>query len=525
MAFRKSNVGWKKRFKQEEKAATKTVVAGEPKLRWTPGKPGNPMRHTFSADHFQKRQRVGYVARQDPSLIRRLKNDIDDLSLPQHVVVAKSRARQDMALTKLTGVLHRYINKSLMKALFYWKYGALSSLQRRTLELEEALESSNDLNEHLEKQLKECNLKLENMITTDHLTKRKSQKAMNVASTKQTVLAQTLSKAQNDIKRLNGQKKYLIMRMRKMGTQGFLRSLWRCNTRAAFRTWQHYHLRVGHTLNQDERAVQFHSRWMLRIAFNGFRIALMQTSRTANMFARRKRLTKRDVLVDWKDFIRHKRKAGFMLGKLMIHANKRVVQPAFDMLRRQDVVLDGRERIANIRAETNTELAKMAHNMNGKSLYSMFRIVKQNHKASKAKCLRVWVRAVAFVQWEESAHRRVAMYLLSKRLRGVWSRWCHLVHKRKLTRNVIQLAVHRNEDEVTYVRLQKGYSAFTLLNDWCLRREQATKTIASFAYRQGMNLVSSALFKWSRRTRAIHIEMSLGYRMDRFAKTFRRRVR
>jgi hypothetical protein len=167
MSFRKSAVGWKKRFKHDkDKAAAeakKDSKDSESVLRWTPGSPGQPKRHTFSADHFQKRQRVGFVTRRDPSLIRRLKSDLDDLSLPQHVVVAKSRARQDMAATRMISVLMRHANKLMLRAMFYWKYGAMRSIQKRTEELEDALESSNDLNDHLESQLKEVTLKLDNV--------------------------------------------------------------------------------------------------------------------------------------------------------------------------------------------------------------------------------------------------------------------------------------------------------------------------------------------------------------------------
>lgn len=144
MAFRKSAVGWKKRFKepsQKEMKVEVQTVTEDPKLRWSPGKPGDPKRHTFSADHFQKRQRIGFVTRKDPSFVRRLRSDLDDLSLPQHVVVAKSRARQDMAVTRLTAVLLRHATKLMMKAMLYWKYGALDSLEKRTKELEEALDS------------------------------------------------------------------------------------------------------------------------------------------------------------------------------------------------------------------------------------------------------------------------------------------------------------------------------------------------------------------------------------------------
>ena len=164
MAFRKSAVGWKKRFKHENATnAKKQNKDKESVLRWTPGSPGEPKRHTFSADFFQKKQRVGFVTRRDPSLIRRLKSDLSDLSLPQHFVVAKSRARQDMAATRMMSVFMRHANKLMLRAMFYWKYGAMSSIQRRTEELEEALESSNDLNDHLENQLKEVTLKLDNV--------------------------------------------------------------------------------------------------------------------------------------------------------------------------------------------------------------------------------------------------------------------------------------------------------------------------------------------------------------------------
>ena len=164
MAFRKSAVGWKKRFKHENATnAKKQDKDKDSVLRWTPGSPGEPKRHTFSADFFQKKQRVGFVTRRDPSLIRRLKSDLSDLSLPQHFVVAKSRARQDMAATRMMSVFMRHANKLMLRAMFYWKYGAMASIQRRTEELEEALESSNDLNDHLENQLKEVTLKLDNV--------------------------------------------------------------------------------------------------------------------------------------------------------------------------------------------------------------------------------------------------------------------------------------------------------------------------------------------------------------------------
>tara|TARA_B100000780_G_scaffold278808_1_gene253783 strand:- start:4189 stop:5313 length:1125 start_codon:yes stop_codon:yes gene_type:complete len=369
MSFSKNNIGWKQRFKHKDETKTKEVVRDkveDENLRWKPGTPANPMRHTFSTDAFQRKQRIGYVARQDPSLIRRLRNDIDELSLPQHVVVAKSRAKQDMALTKLYSIAQRHITKCLFKAMFYWKYGALASLQRRTIELEEALDSSNDLNDHLEQQLKEQILKCENMITTEHLTRRKSQKAGQVASTKQNILEVSLAKAQLDLKRMNGQKKYLMMRMRKMGTKGFLKSLWKCNTRAAFRTWQRYSIQVGKVLSKDQVAVNHFQRRLLRRAFNSFVLELMQVSRVANLFARKKRLRKRDVILDWKDWCNHRNKAGFLLGKLMIHAYKRNVQPAFDMLRRQDVILDSNERIANMREETDLQIVDITHGYNGK---------------------------------------------------------------------------------------------------------------------------------------------------------------
>ena len=50
----------------------------------------------------------------------------------------------------------------------------------------------------------------------------------------------------------------------------------------------------------------------------------------------------------------------------MIHAYKRNVQPAFDMLRRQDVILDSNERIANMREETDLQIVDITHGYNGK---------------------------------------------------------------------------------------------------------------------------------------------------------------
>jgi len=134
----------------------------------------------------------------------------------------------------------------------------------------------------------------------------------------------------------------------------------------SFRTWQRYSIQVGKVLSKDEVAVNHFQRRLLRRAFNSFVLELMQVSRVANLFARKKRLRKRDVILDWKDWCNHRNKAGFLLGKLMIHAYKRNVQPAFDMLRRQDVILDSNERIANMREETDLQIVDITHGYNGK---------------------------------------------------------------------------------------------------------------------------------------------------------------
>tara|TARA_B100000780_G_scaffold278808_1_gene253782 strand:- start:2804 stop:3955 length:1152 start_codon:yes stop_codon:yes gene_type:complete len=154
----------------------------------------------------------------------------------------------------------------------------------------------------------------------------------------------------------------------------------------------------------------------------------------------------------------------------------------------------------------------------------MFRIVKQNHKATKARTLRIWLRSVKYIKWEESTHKKVARYILSKLLHAVFYNWKQLVHNRTLARKVIKKACSRNLEEVVMYRLQKGYDKFHIYREWCLAREQACKTIGFFVYRQAMNKVASALSKWVRKTHTIAIHMSLGYRISRFENTFKRRV-
>ena len=528
MAFRKSSVGWKKRFKEPSEKEIKVlnkVTSEDPKLRWTPGTPGDPKRHTFSADKYKLRQRVGYVTRQNPSFVRKLRSDLDNLSLPQHVVIAKSRARQDMAVTRLTGVLLRHANKLLVKAMLYWKYGALNSLEKRTRELEEALDSSNELNEHLENQLKELTLKMDNMRTTEHLTKRKSQKLLNVSSTKTKSLEQSLNLALNNLTKLKKQKARLAQKMKSLGTTSLVRSLWRCNARSAFRVWQLHHQHLGHVLDKTIQAIVHHRKRRLRTCFDGFRLAADQNVQVQRLFLRKRRITKRNVYVKWWDFIAKRKAAGFLLGKLMVHANKRNCGPAFQKLKRYDVVLNGRALVHEIKLQTQEEIRNMQTTVEGKVVYSMYRIIIQNHKASKSKALRVWQKNMKFIIWEEQAHRRVAVYLCQKKVRTSWVHWRHLLHRRSIARLAIQKACYKNEHQVTQVRLDRGFSAFYNNCQFIVGRENAARTLGMFINRQAMNQCATALSNWVRRTHAMGMQVSLACRVDRFAQTFTRRAK
>lgn len=521
MSFRKSSVGWKERFKetsQRDIKVKKKVISEDPKLRWTPGKAGDPKRHTFSADHFQKRQRIGYVTRENPSLIRRLKSDLGDLSLPQHVVVAKSKARQDMAVTRLTSVMLRHANKLLVKAMMYWKFGALESLEKRTKELEEALNSSNDLNDHLEGQLKELTLKMDNMVTTEHLTKRKSQKLLTVSMTKTRGLEQSLNKALNTIKKITSQKLYVTKRMKKMGTKAFFRSLWRCNARAAFRKWQEYHQHIGYKLDKTRMARNFYCRRRMRSCFDGLRLAKTQTNRVQILFLRKRRLAKRDVYLKWWEFIARKRNAGFLLGKLMLLANKRMCQPAFDSLKRQDVVHHGRALVEEIKNVTNERIQEMKTAVKSKVVYSMYRIIIQNHKASKGKAMRIWQNSVRFIIWEEKVHLMTALYVCKTRIKNVWCHWIDLIKRRKRARKYIQRAKENNENQITVVRLRRGFSSFYTNCHFINGRRYAARTLSVFIYRQAMNQCATALAKWIRHTHAMNVQISLMTRVDRYSK-------
>ena len=363
------------------------------------------------------------------------------------------------------------------------------------------------------------------MVTTNHLTKRKSQKAQNVSSTKTQGLEQDLSKAHNDVKKLTSQKLYLHRRMKKMGTKAFFSAMWKCNTRAAFRLWQQHHLHQGHVLAKTTKARQWHQRRTLRVCFDGLRLAKRQALQVEVLFFRKRRVTKRNVYIQWWDYIHHRRAAGFLLGKLMVQAKYRMCQPAFEHMKRQDVVQNGRALVEEMKQRTHAELKEMQTTVQGKVVYAMFRIIIQNHKASKSKAMRVWQNKTRYIVWEEQAHRRVATYLCSKRVQRVWLHWRDLLRRRALARNAIERACENNAEHVTQVRLAQGFQCFYANYHFLAEKDSAAQVLGYFIYRQAMLKCSVALSKWTRHTHAIALQMSLGYRVDRFAVTYTRKAK
>ena len=358
-----------------------------------------------------------------------------------------------------------------------------------------------------------CN---DQMVTTEHLTRRKSKKAATVASSKTTGLEQELIIARYDNKKLQTRATYLAQKMRTKGTEQFFTSMWRCSAREALRTWQRYHKAKGARLNKSAMALQWHHRRVLRRGFESFRVEKKQQVRVAELWRRKRRVAKRDVLDQWHDYLETRRRAGRLLGKIMSRAKVIACAPAFAQLKRLDVVHDGNLRIEAMREEANEELESMQSIVTSNVIFTMFRILIQNHKATRGRALRIWTRAIICLRKEEETRRRVATYLCGRSVMGAFLSWRLFLSRRKRARHLVTAVCLRNDGEAARYELIVGFQSFANNEAWCRGREEAAKRLGAFAYRGALAKMSSGLSLWYRATRATASQSSRACRLRRF---------
>lgn len=475
---------------------------GDP-LRWTPGTPTSPNRHTFSADVYRRRRRLGSAISQDPSLIRKIRNDLRQEMTKPGIVTAKKKALQDMAVTRLANVCQRYLHRIKLKGMFTWKYGAVKHLRERTTELEEALDSSNDLNDHLESNLRELENKLDKIITTESLTRRKSQKAMNVASSRSNDLKKALASLQDQLKRANVAHALSTARISSAGAQALVKAMWRALTRDALLLWKNYHRRLGAHLDKTDMALNWHARRRLRACFQAFRVAVHQHNRSEDLYRRKLRITKRDVLNSWHAYIDNRRRAAYLLGKLCGVARRSDMRPAFQRLTRVDVVLKAEQMVEENEKQTSAELSEMRRNMMEKVVLSMSRVMSQNHRANLSNSLRRWHHACQQTHLAVKYHRKAAWLVHARAMTKVWNQWKCFLARRKRARRTVSTIVRRFAGDDRQWCLDCGWNAFARNASWISGRERAAKLVVAFVARQALGKQQLALTAWSRRTRTI----------------------
>ena len=488
--------------------------SGDP-LRWNPGTPMSPNRHTFSADVYRRRRRLGSAISQDPSLVRKIRNDLRQEMTKPGIVTAKKKALQDMAVTRLANVCKRYMHRIKLKSMFTWKYGAVERLRERTTELEEALDSSNDLNDQLESNLRELENKLDKIITTESLTRRKSQKAMNVANSRSNDLKKALALVKAQLKRADDAHALSAARVSSAAARALIKSIWRALTRDALLLWKGYHNRLGDHLDKIDMVVRWHARRRIRACFEAFRVAVHQTHRCDNLYLRKVRVKKRDVLDSWRTYIDKRDRAAYLLGKLCGVARRSDMRPAFQRLKRVDVILKAEQMVAENEERTGAEVSKMRRNMVEKVVLSMSRVMAQNHRATQINSLRRWRHLCQQRRLAERNHKKAAWLVHARAVTTAWNQWTRMMARRKRARRTVATIVRRFAGDDRQWCLDCGWNAFARNASWTSGRERAAKIIAAFTARQALGKQQLALTAWSRRTRTVAFRLRARHGTER----------